>query len=265
MIEVENLTKFYGPTAAIQDVSFRVESGQIVGFLGPNGAGKTTTLRILSGYLPASSGVARVAGYDVFKESLAVRRRIGYLPENVPLYPEMRVRTYLDFVAEVKGVPRAERSARVTAAMERCRVDDVANHLIGSLSRGYRQRVGITQAILHDPEVILLDEPTVGLDPRQIIEIRQLIRELAGQRTVILSTHILPRWRWSASVSSSSAREGSWPGHSREPQGQGPKFRNGPVAGGWSAGAVRGQLQEVPGVLRSRSGSRGPMAASGTL
>lgn len=192
MIEVENLTKYYGPTAAIQDVSFRVEQGQIVGFLGPNGAGKTTTLRILSGYLPATSGIARVAGFDVFKESLAVRRRLGYLPENVPLYPEMRVRTYLDFVAEVKGVPRPERQRRVAAAMERCRVDDVANHLIGSLSRGYRQRVGIAQAILHDPEVILLDEPTVGLDPKQIIEIRQLIRELAGQRTVILSTHILP-------------------------------------------------------------------------
>ncbi|MBI2455986.1 MAG: ABC transporter ATP-binding protein [candidate division NC10 bacterium] len=192
MIEVENLTRFYGPTAAIQDVSFRVDQGQIVGFLGPNGAGKTTTLRILSGYLPATSGTARVAGFDVFKESLAVRRRLGYLPENVPLYPEMRVRTYLDFVAEVKGVPRQERQRRVAAAMERCRVDDVANHLIGSLSRGYRQRVGIAQAILHDPEVILLDEPTVGLDPKQIIEIRQLITELAGQRTVILSTHILP-------------------------------------------------------------------------
>jgi ABC-2 type transport system ATP-binding protein len=192
MIEVQHLTKYYGPTAAIEDVSFRVERGQIVGFLGPNGAGKTTTLRILSGYLPATSGTARVAGFDVFTESLAVRRRLGYLPENVPLYPEMRVRTYLDFVAEVKGVPRAERPTRVATAMERCRVNEVANHLIASLSRGYRQRVGIAQAILHDPEVILLDEPTVGLDPKQIIEIRQLITELAGQRTVILSTHILP-------------------------------------------------------------------------
>lgn len=192
MIEVENLTKFYGPTAAVENVSFTVDRGQIVGFLGPNGAGKTTTLRILAGYLPATSGIARVAGFDVFKESLAVRRRLGYLPENVPLYPEMRVRTYLDFVAEVKGVPRVERPRRVAAAMERCRVDEVANHLIGSLSRGFRQRVGIAQAILHDPEVILLDEPTVGLDPKQIIEIRQLITELAGQRTVMLSTHILP-------------------------------------------------------------------------
>jgi ABC-2 type transport system ATP-binding protein len=192
MIEVENLTKYYGPTAAIQDVSFRVERGQIVGFLGPNGAGKTTTLRILSGYLPATSGTARVAGFDVFKDSLAIRRRLGYLPENVPLYSEMRVRTYLDFVAEVKGVRRSERRRRVAAAMERCRVEDVANQLIGSLSRGYRQRVGIAQAILHDPEVILLDEPTVGLDPKQIIEIRQLIKELADHCTVILSTHILP-------------------------------------------------------------------------
>jgi ABC-2 type transport system ATP-binding protein len=251
MIEVENLTKFYGPTAAIEDVSFRVESGQIVGFLGPNGAGKTTTLRILSGYLPATSGVARVAGYDVFKESLAVRRRIGYLPENVPLYPEMRVRTYLDFVAEVKGVPRAERSTRVTAAMERCRVDDVANHLIGSLSRGYRQRVGITQAILHDPEVILLDEPTVGLDPRQIIEIRQLIRELAGHRTVILSTHILPEVEMVCQrvIIISQGRIVAVD----TPENLKAKVRSSAtvllqVEG--PAGAVRGQLQEVPGVLR---------------
>jgi ABC-2 type transport system ATP-binding protein len=192
MIEVENLTKYYGPTAAVEDVSFRVEPGEIVGFLGPNGAGKTTTLRMLAGYLPATSGAARVAGFDVFKDSLAVRRRLGYLPENVPLYSEMRVRAYLDFVAEVKGVPRGSRRARVDSVMERCRVDDVTNHLIGSLSRGYRQRVGIAQAILHDPEVILLDEPTVGLDPKQIIEIRQLVTELAGQRTVMLSTHILP-------------------------------------------------------------------------
>jgi ABC-2 type transport system ATP-binding protein len=192
MIEVEHLTKYYGPTPAIEDVSFRVEPGQIVGFLGPNGAGKTTTLRILSGYLPASSGTARVAGRDVFRDSLGVRRRLGYLPENVPLYSEMRVRTYLDFVAEVKGIPGPERKSCVGSAMGRCGVESVANKLIGSLSRGFRQRVGIAQAILHDPEVILLDEPTVGLDPKQIVEIRELIKDLAGHRTVVLSTHILP-------------------------------------------------------------------------
>ena len=192
MIEVERLTKHYGPVTAIRDVSFSVAPGQIVGFLGPNGAGKSTTMRILACFMPASTGSARVAGYDVFRESLEVRRRIGYLPENVPLYTEMRVGPYLEFVAEVKGVSRSDRRRRVADVMDRCRVADVQNRLIGTLSKGYRQRVGLAQAIVSDPEVLILDEPTIGLDPRQITEIRSLIKSLAGQHTVILSTHILP-------------------------------------------------------------------------
>ncbi len=192
MIEVRNLTKHYGPIAAINNVSFGVERGEIVGFLGPNGAGKSTTMRILSCFMPASSGSAKVAGYDVFSQSMEVRRRIGYLPENVPLYSDMRVAPYLDFVAEVKGVGRSERRRRVAEVMDRCLIADVQNRLIGKLSKGYRQRVGIAQAIVSDPEVLILDEPTLGLDPKQITEIRSLIKSLAGRHTVILSTHILP-------------------------------------------------------------------------
>ena len=193
MIEVQNLTKRYGPVTAIRDVSFSVAPGQIVGFLGPNGAGKSTTMRILSCFMPASGGTARVAGFDVFQQSMEVRRRIGYLPENVPLYTDMRVAPYLDFVAEVKGVGgRVERRRRVAEAMERCLVTDVQNRLIGKLSKGYRQRVGLAQAIVNNPDVLILDEPTIGLDPRQITEIRALIKSLAGDHTVILSTHILP-------------------------------------------------------------------------
>jgi ABC-2 type transport system ATP-binding protein len=192
MIEAEKLTKYYEKIPAIEDVSFAVEKGEIVGFLGPNGAGKTTTMRILTGFLPPSSGTARVAGYDILTDSLQVRRRIGYLPENVPLYPDMKVASYLEFVAEVKGVERRERRQSIGQVMEKCRIVDVQRMLIGSLSRGYRQRVGIAQALLKNPEVLILDEPTVGLDPQQIIEIRQLIKELSGQSTIILSTHILP-------------------------------------------------------------------------
>jgi len=192
MIEVQGLTKHYGVIAAISDVSFSVKRGEIVGFLGPNGAGKTTTMRILAGFMPATQGTATVAGYDVFTQSLEVRRRIGYMPENVPLYSEMGVASYLDFVAEVKGVGRAERRRRVADVMERCLIADVQHRLIGKLSKGYRQRVGLAQAIVSDPEVLILDEPTIGLDPKQIAEIRALIKSLAGQHTVILSTHILP-------------------------------------------------------------------------
>ena len=192
MIEAEKLTKYYDKVAAIEDVSFTVEKGEIVGFLGPNGAGKTTTMRILTGFLPPSSGTARVAGHDILTNSLQVRRRIGYLPEAVPLYTDMKVAAYLEFVAEVKGLERRERRRSVGQIMEKCRIVDVQRMLIGSLSRGYRQRVGIAQALLNNPEVLILDEPTVGLDPKQIIEIRQLIKELSGQSTIILSTHILP-------------------------------------------------------------------------
>jgi gliding motility-associated transport system ATP-binding protein len=192
MIQVDHLTKRYGPVTAIQDVSFDVEKGQIVGFLGPNGAGKSTTMKILSCFMAASGGTARIAGLDVFSQSLEVRRRIGYLPENAPLYADLSVAAYLDFVAEIKGVSRAARKGRVADVMDRCFVTEMQHRLIGKLSKGYRQRVGLAQALLGDPEVLILDEPTIGLDPKQIAEIRSLIRSLAGQHTVILSTHILP-------------------------------------------------------------------------
>jgi ABC-2 type transport system ATP-binding protein len=192
MIEVHGLSKQYGPITAIHDVSFAVAPGEIVGFLGPNGAGKSTTMRILACFMPASAGVAKVAGYDVFRESMEVRRRIGYLPESVPLYTDMRVAAYLDFVAEVKGVSRSTRKRRVADIMDQCLIGDVQNRLIGKLSKGYRQRVGLAQALVSDPAVLILDEPTIGLDPQQITEIRALIKSLAGEHTVILSTHILP-------------------------------------------------------------------------
>ncbi|MEH2315521.1 MAG: ABC transporter ATP-binding protein [Nostoc sp.] len=192
MIEVEHLSKIYGSTPAISDVTFSVEPGEILGLLGPNGAGKTTTMRILAGYLPATNGNARIAGYDVHENSLAVRQRIGYLPETPPLYPEMTVEGFLHFVARIKGVPAGDRTNKVIAAIKRCNLEDKRRVIIRKLSKGYRQRVGIAQAIVHDPPAIILDEPTVGLDPRQIIEVRNLIKSLAGTHTIILSTHILP-------------------------------------------------------------------------
>ncbi|HYX17386.1 MAG TPA: ABC transporter ATP-binding protein, partial [Nostoc sp.] len=178
MIEVEHLSKIYGSTPAITDVTFSVEPGEILGLLGPNGAGKTTTMRILAGYLPATNGNARIAGYDVHENSLAVRQRIGYLPETPPLYPDMTVEGFLHFVAQIKGVAAGDRPNKVTAAIKRCNLEDKRRVIIHKLSKGYRQRVGIAQAIVHDPPAIILDEPTVGLDPRQIIEVRNLIKSL---------------------------------------------------------------------------------------
>ncbi|PZO18699.1 MAG: MFS transporter [Leptolyngbya foveolarum] len=192
MIEVDQLSKSYGSTDAIKNVSFKVEPGEILGFLGPNGAGKTTTMRILTGYLPATTGTARVAGKDVHSESMAVRQSIGYLPEIPPLYPEMTVEGFLHFVARIKGVSAGDRATKVVSAIERCNLQEKSDVIIRKLSKGFRQRVGIAQAIVHNPPVIVLDEPTVGLDPRQIIEVRNLIRRLAGEHTIILSTHILP-------------------------------------------------------------------------
>jgi ABC-2 type transport system ATP-binding protein len=192
MIEVENLTKRYGRKTAVDGVSFRVEKGEILGFLGPNGAGKTTTMRILTCYLPPTEGTARVAGYDVFRAPLEVKKRVGYIPETPPLYPDMEVRDFLDFCAKIKGVPPKERRSKIDDAMEKTRVGDVRGTLIGKLSKGYRQRVGLAQAILHNPEVLILDEPTAGLDPKQIIETRELIKGLGGEHTIVLSTHILP-------------------------------------------------------------------------
>ena len=194
MIEVQHLTKRYGRVTAVDNLNFRVERGEILGFLGPNGAGKTTTMRILTGYMPATEGKAVVAGFDVFDQPMEAKRRTGYLPETPPLYPEMTVREYLQFVAKIKikGISPAERRSRVEDAMRRTRVDDMASRHCGKLSKGYRQRVGLAQAIIHNPEVLILDEPTAGLDPKQIIETRQLVKELAGTHTIILSTHILP-------------------------------------------------------------------------
>ena len=192
MIEVQHLSKRYGRVTAVDDVSFTVERGEILGFLGPNGAGKTTTMRIITGYMPASEGRAIVAGFDVFDQPIDAKRRTGYLPETPPLYPEMTVREYLDFVARIKGVPGAERKARVDQVMDRTRVTDMARRHCGKLSKGYRQRVGLAQAMIHNPEVLVLDEPTAGLDPKQINETRDLIRSLAGDHTIVLSTHILP-------------------------------------------------------------------------
>src|SRR5215213_2860769 len=192
MIQVEQLTKYYGPRAAVRDLTFEVAKGEILGFLGPNGAGKTTTMRILTGYMPPSSGAATIGGMDVVAQSLEARRKIGYLPETVPLYPEMSVRSYLDYMSKVKGVGRKVRRSRVADVMAKAQVDHRADDLIGRLSKGYRQRVGIAQALLSDPEVLIMDEPTVGLDPKQIIETRSLLKGLGGTHTVILSTHILP-------------------------------------------------------------------------
>ena len=192
MIEVQHLTKRYGPFTAVDDVSFKAERGEILGFLGPNGAGKTTTMRILTGYMPPTDGKALVAGYDVLEKPIEAKRRTGYLPETPPLYPDMTVRDYLEFCARIHGIGRTQRRSRVDTVMGRTRIADMARRHCGKLSKGYRQRVGLAQALLHNPDVLILDEPTAGLDPKQIIETRQLIKELGGDHTVILSTHILP-------------------------------------------------------------------------
>jgi ABC-2 type transport system ATP-binding protein len=192
MIEASSLRKSYGDYTAVNDVSFTAQPGEIVGFLGPNGAGKTTTIRMLATYLPPSGGTAKVAGFDVVREADQVRRSIGYLPETPPLYPDMTVKEYLTFVGEIKGVGASELRSKVDQVMEQCFVKDVRHKLCHHLSRGYRQRVGLAQAIIHDPKVVILDEPTSGLDPKQIIQIRELIMSLGKERTVLLSTHILP-------------------------------------------------------------------------
>ncbi|HEU5180150.1 MAG TPA: ATP-binding cassette domain-containing protein [Candidatus Polarisedimenticolia bacterium] len=192
MIEVKDLSKSFGERKALKGISFRVEKGEILGFLGPNGAGKTTTMRILTGFMPPTSGTAVVAGFDVVRDPREVKRRIGYLPEHPPLYKEMAVRSYLAFVARIKGVPRKNLAAAVESALDRCGLTEVKGRLIGNLSKGFQQRVGLAQAIVHSPEVMILDEPTVGLDPRQILKIRNLILSFRGEKTVILSTHIIP-------------------------------------------------------------------------
>jgi ABC-2 type transport system ATP-binding protein len=191
MIKVQGLTKRYARTVAVDNISFEVEKGQIVGFLGPNGAGKTTTMRVLTCFLPPTMGTANVAGFDVLENPMEVKKRIGYLPESPPLYPEMEVIEYLTFVGKLKGIPSADLDRRIDDVVGRCAIGDVQTRLIGKLSKGFRQRVGLAQAIIHNPPVLILDEPTSGLDPKQIIEIRELLKSLAGEHTIILSTHIL--------------------------------------------------------------------------
>jgi len=192
MIAVKNLTKTFGRTLAVDDISFEVSKGEVVGFLGPNAAGKTTTMRMLTCYIAPDSGTATVAGYDVSEASLEVRKHVGYLPESAPLYLDMDVIAYLEFVAEVRGIPLGERSRRVRRMVEVCGLETMLGRTVGTLSKGYRQRVGLAQTLIHDPEILILDEPTTGLDPSQIIEIRELVKEIGKERTVILSTHILP-------------------------------------------------------------------------
>ncbi len=192
MIKVEQLAKRYADVFAVDHISFEVNQGEILGLLGPNGAGKTTTMRILTCYMPATSGTATVAGYDVFRDSISVRKQIGYLPENVPLYPEMRVKEYLTFRAKLKKVPYRERKSKINECIEKCRIKEVQNQIIGTLSKGYRQRVGLADTLVHDPKILILDEPTIGLDPNQIRQVRQLIKELGEKHTILLSTHILP-------------------------------------------------------------------------
>ena len=192
MINVDNLSKFYGNVEAVRGISFDVEEGEIVGFLGPNGAGKSTTMKILTGYMPASSGSAHIAGFDVSQDPLNVQKNLGYLPENNPLYPEMTVSEYLDYSASIKGLSTSEKKSAIGSVIEKCGLGNVRSRVIGHLSKGYRQRVGLAQALVNDPPVMLLDEPTSGLDPAQIVEIRNLIKELKGNRTIMLSTHILP-------------------------------------------------------------------------
>lgn len=192
MIQVERLTKYFGDVLAVDGISFEVERGEVVGFLGPNGAGKTTTMRILTAFVPATAGTARIAGFDVAEAPLQARQHIGYLPEAVPVYREMRVREYLNFRAKLKGVPARERPLRIAACLDQCGITDMADRIIETLSKGYRQRVGLAEALIHDPDILILDEPTVGLDPNQIRLTRQVIKDLAETHTILLSTHILP-------------------------------------------------------------------------
>ena len=192
MISIENLTKSYGRTLALNSISFEVPRGQVVGFLGPNGAGKSTTMKILTGYVEASGGTVRVGGVDVAQDPVSARKKIGYLPENNPLYEEMMVQEYLEYTADIRQLEKSARQGRIQSAVERCGIGDVRSKDIGELSKGFRQRVGLAQAILHDPDLLILDEPTTGLDPNQVVEIRNLIRELGTEKTVIMSTHVLP-------------------------------------------------------------------------
>lgn len=252
MIEVQNLTKRYAGTLAVRDVSFQVAAGEIVGLLGRNGAGKSTILRILSCFLPATSGTARVAGFDVFSQSAEVRRRIGYMPENNPLHTEMRVREYLKFRARLKGLSAPQVRERVNTVIEQCSLKDVHKRIIGQLSKGYRQRVGLADALVHEPALVILDEPTIGLDPNQLRSVRSLIKELAGKHTILLSTHILPEVEMTCSRVLILH-------HGRVLAADTPEnlhqhfFEEGPVAAELAApeAELREMLAELPGVLHA--------------
>ncbi len=256
MIKVDGLTKRYARTIAVDDISFEVEKGRIVGFLGPNGAGKTTTMRVLTCFMPPTEGKAQVAGFDVMEQPLEVKKRIGYLPEAPPLYPEMEVSEYLNFVGRLKGIPKKSLKARVEEVSERCAITEVQKRLVGKLSRGYRQRVGLAQAIIHNPDVLILDEPTAGLDPKQINETRKLIKNLAGEHTIILSTHILPEVEQTCEeviiisegklVATDSVESLTHRLRGSETIAVEIKPRDGEL----DAGAVRERLEQVPGVGR---------------
>ncbi len=269
MIEVEHLTKDFARTRAVDDVSFRVGPGEIVGFLGPNGAGKTTTIRILTGFLPASSGAAAVAGHDVFRRSLDVRKSVGYLPENVPLYADLRVEEYLGFRSRLKQIPPRDRRARIEAAMERAAVLDVRRKLVGALSRGYRQRVGLADALLADPPVLILDEPTSGLDPLQRIEVKNLIQALQGEKTILFSSHILPEvesvCRRVLIIHRGRILADGTPDELVAKLGGRVRYRVGFESAPGPADAIRSALESVPGVLAAAAEAPGPTSASFVL
>jgi ABC-2 type transport system ATP-binding protein len=252
MIQVENLTKDYGPVRAVDRVTFNVRKGEVLGFLGPNGAGKSTTMKVLTCYLAPSGGTVKVAGFDVFDESLEVRRKVGYLPEDTPIYKDMTVLEFLDFVAEIRGMKSAKQ-ARIKEIGGRCGLADVAGKLIGELSKGYRQRVGLAQAMLHDPDILILDEPTSGLDPNQIVEIRQLIKEIGREKTVILSTHILPEVQATCSriiiIGRGKVVADGTPDELRARE-RGSRYRVVVAANGVPADAIRSRLGSISGVSR---------------
>jgi ABC-2 type transport system ATP-binding protein len=253
MIQVENLTKDYGPVRAVDRVSFNVRQGEVLGFLGPNGAGKSTTMKMLTCFLAPTDGTARVAGLDVFDQSLEVRKRIGYLPEDTPIYRDMTVREYLEFVADVRGMPRDKRDARIKEIGGRCGLGDHPGRLIGELSKGYRQRVGLAQAMLHDPDILILDEPTSGLDPNQIVEIRELIKEVGREKTVILSTHILPEVQATCSrmiiISRGKVVADGTPDELRARE-RGGRYRVVVASNGVPADAIRSRIGSISGVSR---------------
>ncbi|HLA40355.1 MAG TPA: ATP-binding cassette domain-containing protein [Candidatus Glassbacteria bacterium] len=263
MIELQGVNKYYGAVQALKDISFKVNKGEIVGFLGPNGAGKTTTMRILNGFMPATSGEALVSGYSVASQPMEVKRRIGYLPENVSLYNDMTVNEYLGFVARAKRIARSEVRAKVDRVAGQCGLSAVSNRLIGSLSKGYKQRTGLAQAIINEPEVLIMDEPTTGLDPAQIIEIRELIKSFAGEHTIILSTHILQEvnaicQRVIIINEGRIVAEDSLENLTGAASGGG----NVMVRVQGEAGAVRQKLAEIPGVVSVREAGRSAAEAA---